>query len=177
MDRLTYKHDDKWCISGINGKLISDKHANYWGEAIDRLAAYEETGFYPEALEQCAKMLGNINILQFYEWLKANNEGRLVVLPCKISDTWNWENLKPIEEDYKVSADEKVQAALWNFESAMRIRPNRITMGLNLVDELRSVYGCTIAMNGVYEYEGIPITVDYKNPNILEVGYVMKLWD
>lgn len=87
MERLTYKHNDKWCISGINGKLISDKHANYWGEAIDRLAAYEETGFYPEALEQCAKMLGNINILQFYEWLKANNEGRLVVLPCKINDT------------------------------------------------------------------------------------------
>lgn len=41
MDRLTYKHDDKWCINGINGKLISDKHANYWGEAVDRLAAYE----------------------------------------------------------------------------------------------------------------------------------------
>lgn len=42
MDKLTYKYDDKWCISGINGKLISDKHANYWGEAIDRLAYYED---------------------------------------------------------------------------------------------------------------------------------------
>lgn len=84
MDRLTYKYDDKWCISGINGKLISDKHANYWGEAIDRLATYENTELYPEAFKQCAKMLGDINILQFYEWLKANSENRLVVLPCKV---------------------------------------------------------------------------------------------
>lgn len=59
MDRLTYKHDDKWCISGINGKLISDKHANYWGESIDRLAYYEN-------LEEQRKLL---------------------ILPCKIGDT------------------------------------------------------------------------------------------
>lgn len=59
MDRLTYKYDDKWCINGINGKLISDKHANYWGEAIDRLAAYED-------LEE---------------------QSRLVALPCKEGDT------------------------------------------------------------------------------------------
>lgn len=59
MNRLTYKHDDKWCISGLNGKLISDKHANYWGEAIDRLA--------------------------YYENLKEQN--RLAIIPCNIGDT------------------------------------------------------------------------------------------
>lgn len=94
-----------------------------------------------------------------------------------VVDTWGWENLKPIEEDYFVSADEKVQAALWNFQSAMRVRPNRITMGSNLIAELRRAYGFTLSSNDAYEYEGIPITVDCKNPNILEVGYVMKLWD
>lgn len=94
-----------------------------------------------------------------------------------IVNTWGWENLKPIEEDYEVSADEKVQAALWNFQSAMRVRPNRITMGSNLIAELRTAYGFTLSSNDAYEYEGIPITVDCKNPNILEVGYVMKLWD
>ena len=93
-----------------------------------------------------------------------------------VVDTWDWEKIKPIE-DYFVSADEKVQAALWNFQSAMRVRPNRITMGTNLLAELRRAYGFTISSNDAYEYEGIPITVDYKNPNILEVGYVMKLWD
>lgn len=86
-------------------------------------------------------------------------------------------NARDLEKYYEVPADEKVQAALWNFQSAMRVRPNRITMGLNLFNELRRAYGCTISLSETYEYEGIPITVDYKNPNIVEVGYVMKLWD
>lgn len=94
-----------------------------------------------------------------------------------IVNTWGWENLKPIEEDYEVPADEKLQAALYNFQAAMGIRPNRITMGSNLLAELRRAYGFTLSLNDVYEYEGIPITVDCKNPNILEVGYAMKLWD
>ena len=93
-----------------------------------------------------------------------------------VVDTWDWEKIKPIE-DYFVSADEKVQAALWNFQSAMRVRPNRITMGSNLIEELRRAYGFTLSSNDVYEYEGIPITVDHKNPDLLEVGYAMKLWD
>lgn len=93
-----------------------------------------------------------------------------------IVDTWSWDNIKPTEIYDEISADEKVQAALWNFECAMRVRPNRITMGLNLFNELRRAYGCTISLNEIYEYEGIPVTVDYKNPNILEVGYAMKLW-
>ena len=94
-----------------------------------------------------------------------------------VVDTWNWDNVKPTEEDCEVTADEKVQAALYNYQAVFRIRPNRITMGLNLLNELRRAYGITVSLNDVYEYEGIPITVDYKNPNILEVGYVMKLWE
>ena len=93
-----------------------------------------------------------------------------------IVDTWDWENIKFIEE-YEVTADEKVQAALYNYQAALRICPNRITMGLNLFNELRREYRVVFSFNDVYSYEGIPITVDYKNPDILEVGYVMKLWD
>ena len=59
MERLTYKHDGKWCFRGINGKLASDVYGNYYGEAVDRLAEYED----------------------------AEAEGRLVVLPCRIGDT------------------------------------------------------------------------------------------
>lgn len=99
MDRLTYKHDDKWCISGLNGKLISDKHANYWGEAVDRLAAYENAGIEPcdyavvrasyEEAERAKKDLSSVmDILgEHIELIKANNDGRVVVLPCKIGDT------------------------------------------------------------------------------------------
>ena len=99
MERLTYKYDDKWCISGINGKLISDKHANYWGEAIDRLAAYENAGIEPcdytvvrasyEEAERAKKDL-SVAISKLGECmrlLKAEEQGRLVVLPCKMKDT------------------------------------------------------------------------------------------
>lgn len=48
MGRLTYMHDGKWCINGVNGKLTGDNQANYWGEAVDKLAAYENTGLSPE---------------------------------------------------------------------------------------------------------------------------------
>ena len=67
------------------GKAILRNLPNYVEyDPIERLAKYEETGFHPDAFKQCAKMLGDINILQFYEWLKANSENRLVVLPCKV---------------------------------------------------------------------------------------------
>lgn len=80
--------------------------------------------------------------------------------------------------DCEVAADEKVRAALYNYEAAMGIRPNRITMGCNLSDELRRMYMCNApSAKVVYEYEGIPVTIDYQKPNILEVGYDMKLWD
>lgn len=67
------------------GKAILRYPFNYEEyDPIERLCRYEETGFHPEVLGQCVKMLGDINILQFYEWLKANSENRLVVLPCKV---------------------------------------------------------------------------------------------
>lgn len=105
MDRLTYRHDDKWCISGINGKLISDKHANYWGEAIDRLATYENAGIEPcdyavvrasyEEAERAKKDLSvAINKLgECMKLLKAEEQGRLVILPCSVGDsyfTYSW---------------------------------------------------------------------------------------
>lgn len=59
MKRHTYKVDGIWSINGVNGKLVSDKYANYQGEAIDRLAEYED----------------------------AEEQGLLVRLPCKVGDT------------------------------------------------------------------------------------------
>lgn len=42
------------------------------GECVDRLGAYEDTGLTPE---RCAELA------------KADKDGRLVVLPCKVGDT------------------------------------------------------------------------------------------
>lgn len=60
------------------------------GEAIDRLAAYEETGLEPEQIIRARDTLecfDNIGIKRGNEIVKAEQEGRLVVLPCKVGDT------------------------------------------------------------------------------------------
>ena len=96
MDRLTYKHDDRWCISGLNGKLVGDKYANYWGEAIDRLADYENTDLTPEEFKESVdftlelnKKLRNIvrdlikeyeNMYAHYEWEDSWNNGAVEAL-------------------------------------------------------------------------------------------------
>ena len=61
--------------------------------AIDRLAAYEDTGLEPEEIgkwkEALRKLLSNISITgnRMIEIANAESEGRLIVLPCKVGDT------------------------------------------------------------------------------------------
>lgn len=87
MDKLTYKHNDEWCVSGINGKLISDKHANYWGEAIDRLAAYEDTDLTPEEFKESVDFILELNkkvhkvIEDLKYYLDTNEENGVVYIP------------------------------------------------------------------------------------------------
>lgn len=87
MERLTYKHDNHYCVSGINGKLVSDKHANYWGEAINLLAEYEDIGATPDELktavylylELSQKMRRIVKDMKYY--LDANEEDGVVYIP------------------------------------------------------------------------------------------------
>ena len=87
----------------------------------------------------------------------------------------------------KMDANMKVQCALYDFERVNGIRPNRIVMGYHLLDEVvNQFYINTVPMKtleevareqklGVYcKYEGIPVKVDYDNPDLLEVGYMTK---
>ena len=59
-----------------------------WRRALDKLAAYEDTGLepgeIPNALEM-AQLVAAMDRLQKYE--DAKKDGRLVVLPCKVGDT------------------------------------------------------------------------------------------
>lgn len=81
-----------------------------------------------------------------------------------------------------MNADMKVQIALYEFEKLHGIRPNKIVMGNNLVNELQAMY-CPIktieevkieSKAIIAEYEGIPVYIDLVNPNNLEVGYMVK---
>ena len=47
--------------------------------AIDRLAAYEDTGLEPEQVQYM--------MTDWVVWKEAESEGRLIVLPCKVGDT------------------------------------------------------------------------------------------
>ena len=101
-----------------------------------------------------------------------------------IVDTWDWGKIdtSAYDEPIKMTADMKVQTALYDFENHIGIRPNRITMGYSLANELHAMY-CPIKtleevereVKGLkVEYEGIPVYIDHANPNNLEVGYMVK---
>lgn len=109
-----------------------------------------------------------------------------------IVDTWDWDKLNPeeLEEPFEVDAHMKVQAAIYDFENDFGIRPNRIIIGHHLLDEIvDTFYDKNFTMKTLEEavreqnlgmickYEGIPVKVDYDNPDILEVGYMAKrIW-
>ena len=92
MDRLTYRDKD--------GMAMMKERGGWKSGGIDRLAAYEDTGLEPKdiisavdmAKIACAlhelnayKDLGPIDHIR--DLIKAEQDGRLVVLPCKVGDT------------------------------------------------------------------------------------------
>lgn len=92
-----------------------------------------------------------------------------------------------IKEKLEMDVDMKVRCALYEFERVHGIRPNRINMGYHLSDKLlNQFYWNCIPVQTLeeaaakrnmelrYEYQGIPVKIDYKNPELLEVGYMVK---
>lgn len=96
MERLTKRDIDgclihPWSFNGINGSY------DIWDEdllekQIDRLAAYEDSGLEPEqVLELKSFTQGGIHKIDdgwkhVQELLQAEQDSRLVVLPCKAGD-------------------------------------------------------------------------------------------
>lgn len=98
MDRLTYRIDKGiWLVNGLSVAACVMHQ-----DILSRLAAYEDTGLTPEeitkSLEDCADTVAEnqwaIRLLEeledidhIKELLQAEQDGRLVVLPCKVGDT------------------------------------------------------------------------------------------
>ena len=91
MERLTYIDHLGWYANGNGGERIRGQH-------IDRLAAYEDTGLAPEEISDAviaAKLMAKSKIVSCFgvdadhirELVQAEQDGRLVVLPCKVGDT------------------------------------------------------------------------------------------
>ena len=111
MERLTFIDHLGWYVNGNGGERIRGPH-------INRLAAYEGTGLEPEEIkvheaakynagyyhgdeDRCRwieKELGPIDHLR--DLLQAEQDGRLVVLPCKVGDgLWTFCS-HPVEQVY-----------------------------------------------------------------------------
>ena len=87
MEKLTEKlkyvlEDCIDCISPIQQEVIN--------KAVDRLAAYEETGLEPEEIELLAKQrdlyvdaCGELPLKRIRELAQADRERRCVVMPCQ----------------------------------------------------------------------------------------------
>ena len=103
MERLTKRDNDGQAMmdcekckadwTGKHGKPMDDCTALYCRNRLkNRLAAYEDTGLTPE---DCARAteIDDILLDEYYpsgrmrELIKADKDGRVVVLPCKVGDT------------------------------------------------------------------------------------------
>ena len=102
MDRLTHREtpENKAYVDRglVELHWYSMENEGYRGEAIDRLAAYEDTGLAPEEIKEILEESENRFLLwvqrkygisndRFLDIVRAEQDGRLVVLPCKVGDT------------------------------------------------------------------------------------------
>ena len=93
MDRLTYRDKD--------GMAMMKERGGWKSGGIDRLAAYEDTGLEPEDLNKAFNETAILKLAaqalsttpdHLRDLLQAENEGRLVVLPCKVGEYWrDWD--------------------------------------------------------------------------------------
>lgn len=103
MERLTYDSaiggEHCWEVRGADNLLCEEVCKNQGNKgcedcpirkAIDRLAAYENTDLTPEEVERMKEYMQPFTIQdmdRFREIMRAEADGRLVILPCKITDT------------------------------------------------------------------------------------------
>ena len=88
MERLTYRDKD--------GMAMMKERGGWKSGGIDRLAAYEDSGLEPEDLKKAfnetailklAAQALNTTPDHLRDLIKAEKNGRMVVLPCKVGDT------------------------------------------------------------------------------------------
>lgn len=106
-----------------------------------------------------------------------------------IVDNWDWDklDLSGYDKEFKMTADMKVRSALLEFYELYNIWPNKIIMGHHLENDLYKEFISTVrsfeeimAINNgdmKCEYEGIPVDIDYNNPDRLEVGCMLEWKD
>lgn len=91
MERLTF--DGNFCDIAQCRELPCPYDNNCMQKQVwERLKAYEDTRLSPEGLKQAVEIEEHLNecgssITRVAELIKADDERRVVVLPCKVGDT------------------------------------------------------------------------------------------
>ena len=126
MERLTRAHykasDGHYLVcSEMCEREDCTEECGHFDEAIERLAAYEDTGLSPQACIEAREIDAGLSaedysIHRMVELMRADKDGRLVVLPhCKLGDTVYWLHDKKITECrvYRIQENTKgVQIAI-----------------------------------------------------------------
>lgn len=126
MERLTRAHykasDGHYLVcSEMCEREDCTEECGHFDEAIERLAAYEDTGLSPQACVEAREIEAGLSaedysIHRMVELMRADKDGRLVVLPhCKLGDTVYWLHDKKITECrvYRIQENTKgVQIAI-----------------------------------------------------------------
>ena len=90
MERLTNKREADAQREEYERRLANGYPRNIPEERFLRLAAYEDTGLEPELVRETAELaiwVHDNGIEKIKKWIKADKDGRVVVLPCKVGDT------------------------------------------------------------------------------------------
>ena len=98
MERLTNKREADAQREEYERRLANGYPRNIPEERFLRLAAYEDTGIEPEAVETVElalaakhmvdlETLNNTPISRLVELAESDKDGRVLILPCKVGDT------------------------------------------------------------------------------------------
>lgn len=91
MERLTF--DGNFCdIAQCRDSACRQSGTCTQKQVWERLKAYEDAGLSPQACSMCREIEEGLSstdysISRMLELMKADKEGRVVVLPCKVGDT------------------------------------------------------------------------------------------
>ncbi len=102
MERLTF--EGNFCDITPCGYRIYPSDGNCTQKEVwQRLKAYEDVGLAPKACAQCREIEDGLSsvgysISRMLELMKADKDGRVVILPCKVGDTIYFVNAKQILE-------------------------------------------------------------------------------
>lgn len=88
MERLTERStkDSYWHVKGLPMFEVQKICHDILYNVVERLAAYEDTGLTPDEIRVLCNMYNRSTMAKMLRWGDADDDGRLVIFPCKKGD-------------------------------------------------------------------------------------------